>query len=59
MLSAVFLLRQTTSILLKVACQHLKESVKNGIFFKYQKIWGRRVEIYSTDHQEMTCDFSS
>lgn len=56
---SVCLLFQITSTLLKLARQHLKESVKNGIFLAYQKSWGYRVEIYSTDYQEMTCDFSS
>lgn len=49
---------KTTSALLKLACQHLKESVKNGIFLEYQKSWGHRVEIYSTD-LKTTCDSSS
>ena len=36
-----------------------KDSLKIAIFFEHQKSWGRRIEIYSTDYQEMTWDFSS
>lgn len=43
---AVFVLFQITSTLLKLACQHLKESMKNVIFLEYQKSWGLRVETF-------------
>lgn len=43
---AVFVLFQITSTLLKLACQHLKESMKNVIFLEYQKSWGLRIETF-------------
>lgn len=42
--SACFLF-QTTSTVLKLAWERLKDSVKNVIFLEYQKSWGHRVEI--------------
>lgn len=39
-----------------MACESLKDSLKMAIFLEHQKSWGQRVEIYSTDYQEMTWD---
>lgn len=53
------LLFQITSTVLKMACENFKDSLKIAIFLEHQKSWGQRVQIYSTDYQEMTWNFSS